>query len=1329
MADKNDPLQGLTIDQIDVSDPESRAYVSQYIDFDDKETSSYFKENPVKNSRSLLDRAKDEFKGATATGFPGLVARKAYDWFDIGMDDLKKRFPGKDADWYESTHEKAISQAQRDVLAEADEKARLDPTWRPEEGWLDNALSGRWLATVGGMGAGSAGPEMLIAPGSSALARVAAQGGINAAADLGYQGLEVADEVRDDISLAQAGASGLFGMGAQGVGEGVSKLVGKVAASNGRLSEDAEAFRENLFATGTVDDIMANAPDAKTLDRAAVEAYVLDRDNPKPGVVVDPRTRYVEPTGPMPTVQDELALQGGEVQPELNFTPDGAPVTSPRRRGEGGRFAPTPKQLEMDLPEGVPTPRQEEFEFEQPTPAVRETAIGSRLEEGTDPIVDEVADYATSLKNDWANSPDVDVYPHFDGAEGIDPKVLGAYDPETGGVLLNAKAIADEAKLRGISNQEMTNTVLFHEGLGHYGLAQKFRDDLDGTLEMWYEKSPYFEKKIDEWLVKNDGVYPDEENLIARAGEEILAEMSEKGTIPRKLLDDIKNKIKAYARDFGFDWKVSEREIKTVLSQVHDAVINGNKADVSGNGYRTMLGRNRDIVQKAINDTAAELGIRDVEKALKENDFRAQVKMTLEQRGHSQSLLDKDGASNRLMRSSGSGSEGPLQGKTTRDVKKEGEGKASPIGRVRTKDNVEDIIDTVDVTKTKETFDEWIDEAGRIKMPAKAAAQLAKGTEAPQMLAAREVAAKSANRIKQLQRKIDKGNATVRDMQLFAREVKRLDTIAQSISDVMANAARLLNTGKITVETDKALLDGIRNMLATADLTTPEGIAKAAAQLTKDEKKQKVMKKLLNSYAEILSLPRSLMSSMDLSAPFRQGIFMVSKKNFWKGIPDMFKMFGSRKAFNDLMRGIENHPNHRLMEKSDLALMDLGSNLTKREEDFISSWAEKLPVVGPFVKASGRGYTGFLNKLRADVFNELVEKSKAAGVDFKKDPKALNDIAYYINGATGRGKLPGKWETAAPALAGVLFSPRLMASRIQMLNPVMYARLSPVVRRDAIKTLIASGSIVSIVIGLAALAGADVETDARSSDFAKIKVGKTRYDMLGGFGQYLTLAARIARQSSKNMKGDIKVLGEGYKPDTGLTVMTRFFRTKASPVASYFADMLDGKNVIGEEFHAGPDAIKRFIPMFLSDMGKLVDEYGPVQGPLMSAPGFFGVSTQTYDPPKGNDRLGRSFSTKRDNNDPVAKELDRLEQSLGSVLIGDPQKSVTIDGEKIPLDDEQYSEYTRLAGSWIKEDIEQEMADPEWQTLSDEDKAAIIKAITRDARKDAREELFSAPTE
>ena len=140
--------------------------------------------------------------------------------------------------------------------------------------------------------------------------------------------------------------------------------------------------------------------------------------------------------------------------------------------------------------------------------------------------------------------------------------------------------------------------------------------------------------------------------------------------------------------------------------------------------------------------------------------------------------------------------------------------------------------------------------------------------------------------------------------------------------------------------------------------------------------------------------------------------------------------------------------------------------MTSREEAFMSNLAEKIPGFGHLARGSDRAYTGFLNKLRADVFDDLVSKAKLTGSD---NPNMAKDIATFVNAATGRGSLPAALEKAAPALNGVFFSPRLMASRLTLLNPVYYLnpKTDPFVRKEALKSLMGFAAVGSTVLGLA----------------------------------------------------------------------------------------------------------------------------------------------------------------------------------------------------------------------------------------------------------------------
>jgi hypothetical protein len=373
--------------------------------------------------------------------------------------------------------------------------------------------------------------------------------------------------------------------------------------------------------------------------------------------------------------------------------------------------------------------------------------------------------------------------------------------------------------------------------------------------------------------------------------------------------------------------------------------------------------------------------------------------------------------------------------------------------------------------------------------------------------------------------------------------------------------------------------------------------------------------KFWQGVSNAVNIPRSLMASFDLSAPLRQGVFMVGRKEFYPAFVKMFKLFGSEKASRAMNEEIRARDTYPLMRRAGLALNDPeGRFLDAREEAFMSSWAEKIPVIGKGVRASDRAYSGFLNKLRADTFDSLVKLSRNAGVDLEHDGKSLKDIANYINNATGRGDVGKLVQKNAHLLNGLFFSPRLIASRVNMLNPAFYARLSPTVRKEAIKSLLSFGGIALTVLGLAKMSGAEVEDDPRSADFGKIKLGNTRFDILGGFQQYLRFGAQMVTGESKTAKGEIRDLAHPkYGQDNRLDVTEKFAENKLSPVASFVADALRGKDPTGKPFDIKSETASRFIPLVAQDTADAYKDKG-TSGLLYGVPGIFGVGVQTYQP-------------------------------------------------------------------------------------------------------------------
>lgn len=366
---------------------------------------------------------------------------------------------------------------------------------------------------------------------------------------------------------------------------------------------------------------------------------------------------------------------------------------------------------------------------------------------------------------------------------------------------------------------------------------------------------------------------------------------------------------------------------------------------------------------------------------------------------------------------------------------------------------------------------------------------------------------------------------------------------------------------------------------------------------------------------EVANVPRSMMASADVSAPFRQNLAAGARHPviFAKNFPPMFKALGSEKTHKAIMAEIEARPTYQLMEDAGVFFADMGRDLAKREEQTMyAGAAERIPLAGGVVRASNRAFTAFGNRMRADMFDRQLEIAKRAGVNIE-DRRQLHGIARVVNNATGRGGLGGI-ESWAPALNAVFWSPRLAMSRINFLSPWWYADLTPFARRQAIRTMVHLGAAASTALGLGYLAGARVGTDPRSADFAKLRIGNTRADILGGFQQYVRVGSQLASgKVVSSTTGKTVTLEPGFGKLTRQDIVERFLSGKFSPTASYFNDMLKGEGFEGEPFNPADAAAKRMIPLVAQDAYNLYRETDSIPLALLGyTVAAFGIGTQTY---------------------------------------------------------------------------------------------------------------------
>jgi len=371
--------------------------------------------------------------------------------------------------------------------------------------------------------------------------------------------------------------------------------------------------------------------------------------------------------------------------------------------------------------------------------------------------------------------------------------------------------------------------------------------------------------------------------------------------------------------------------------------------------------------------------------------------------------------------------------------------------------------------------------------------------------------------------------------------------------------------------------------------------------------------KLGRALVEVVNIPRALLASFDLSAPFRQGAVLVSSPEFWSSYKKMFNVAFNEQNYQDLMTEIQNDPLYESAMDSGLSITKLGSILEDREEAYMSNYAEKIPILGKGVRASERAYVGFLDKLRFDTYKNLVDRAEKAGLDPLNNADLTKSLATFINAATGRGKLPSSLERASVTANAVFFSPKFITSRINLLNPVFYAKLNPFVRKQALKSMLNFASIYLTIAGLASAAGAKVNKDIRNADFGKIRIGNTRIDVLAGFLPVIRLVGQLIKgEIVSSTSGKVMKLGdkEAFRPLTRKDILLRFWEYKLSPVASFVRDMLENQTAIGEDLTLKNQIVDRVTPMVIQDMIDLYKE-DPKLVPL-GALGVFGVGIQTY---------------------------------------------------------------------------------------------------------------------
>lgn len=437
----------------------------------------------------------------------------------------------------------------------------------------------------------------------------------------------------------------------------------------------------------------------------------------------------------------------------------------------------------------------------------------------------------------------------------------------------------------------------------------------------------------------------------------------------------------------------------------------------------------------------------------------------------------------------------------------------------------------------------------------------------------------------------------------------------------------------------------------------------------------------------VAGLAKSLKASLDNSVVGRQGLKVaftnpdIWLKNSFQSFKDIVDTFGGKEVLDEVRADVLSRPNalNGNYRREGLAV-------GVREEAYPVHLPEKIPGLGKLFKASETAFTAFQYRTRADIFDRYYDAITAAGGDTK-------GIGILANSLTGRGKL-GRLEANADLVNNLFFSPRFLKSNIDTLtaHTFDYGSLGKEARTiAAFNTLKIVAGVATMLVIAKAVNPDSVEEDPRSADFGKIKVGNTRFDVSGGMSSILTLAARIALNSSKSSITDLVTeLNSGkYGAPTTADTIKKFFENKLSPLASVLNDVfLEHQTRDGKKPTVANEAYNFLTPLPLSNYLELKND--PNSAPVLAALVLdgLGIGTNTY---------GASKDWTADE----GKELKQFHEAVG---------------------DEDFKKANQEFNTRYQERLNYILKSKEYQALDNDQKGAVLKKEKASLKKDIFQE-------
>lgn len=362
--------------------------------------------------------------------------------------------------------------------------------------------------------------------------------------------------------------------------------------------------------------------------------------------------------------------------------------------------------------------------------------------------------------------------------------------------------------------------------------------------------------------------------------------------------------------------------------------------------------------------------------------------------------------------------------------------------------------------------------------------------------------------------------------------------------------------------------------------------------------------KAMHYIKDLSFAPWALLTSFDVSAGGRQGwkVLFRDPKLWLSSVGRGYRMLMSEDYFKYVELRRKTHPYYQEAIRRGVEETTLDS-VTTGEEMMASNMVQKIPGI----RGSARAFVGVINELRMGWYFKGREMAEGAGWTAQQQ----KDLADIANDITGRGKLPRVLEKLQD-VGLIFFAPRLTMALLR--TP------ADVITKTGPGRKMLAGALVSFIgFTLSTLYlldrddkdDIDVEWSPLSSDFLKVRHGKTRIDITGGYQPLIRAVFQMAYGKRKATES-----GRVYDVERR-EIVSRFLQSKLSPHAGLAVDLWKGQTFLGKELELSPAGVgeqlyNRATPLFIQDVADAIRHQGLGMGAVAAPLAFHGLGVQTY---------------------------------------------------------------------------------------------------------------------